>query len=85
MVWQLGDIMHDEQDFLAAHGCTTTEEYDRTRFFEWVDAMEDSHTRQERMVVPRQRHKGVIIQPIESVVRVKPKQMKFPIQKSASQ
>jgi hypothetical protein len=41
--------MHDEQDFLAAHGCTTPEEYDRKRFFEWVDAMEDTYARQDPM------------------------------------
>jgi hypothetical protein len=77
--------MHDQQDFLTAHGCTTTEEYDRKRFFEWVDALEDDYVRKERMVIPRQRHQGVIIQPIESIVRIKPKQMNNPIRRAASQ
>jgi hypothetical protein len=45
--------MHDEKDFLAAHGCKTTEEYDRKQFFEWVDAMEDHYARTDSLVIPK--------------------------------
>lgn len=57
--------MHDEQDFLAAHGCKTPEEYDRLRFFEWVDAMEEHFTQANRLVIPKARDNGIIIQPID--------------------
>jgi hypothetical protein len=72
MVWQLGDIMHDEQDFLAAHGCKTPEEYDRKRFFEWVDAMEEQFIQTNRLVIPKPRHDGIIIQPIDDRPRQTP-------------
>jgi hypothetical protein len=77
--------MHDEQDFIAAHGCSTVEEYDRKRFFEWVDAMEDNVAAAQRMAVTRQRTHGILIQPIESIVRVKTKQVKQQQLRSASQ
>jgi hypothetical protein len=34
----------DENDFLADHGCSTAEEYDRKRFNEWVSTMEDAYS-----------------------------------------
>jgi hypothetical protein len=75
MDWQLGDVMHDEQDFLAAHGCASVEEYDRKRFFEWVDAMEEHYAPKRGVAIPKHTTDGVIIPPIESNIAPAPNKL----------
>lgn len=71
--------MHDEQDFLSAHGCATPEEYDRKRFFEWVDAMEEHYTQASRLAIPKARSNGIIIQPIDD----RPRLTQIPVTRSS--